>query len=60
MNKKSDSPPTRPQNGGGIFIALGALLGAVTGVFLGQPSIGLLSGFALGVLVAVALWLRDR
>ncbi len=60
MNKETGSRPTKSQNGGGIFIALGALFGAVTGVFLGQPSIGLLAGFAIGVLIAVALWLKDR
>ncbi len=45
---------------GGFLIAAGILIGAVGGGLLGQPSIGLLAGAAVGTAVALALWLRDR
>lgn len=55
------SPRSRPpQRGGGVFIALGLVLGAIVGVALGQPSIGLIAGFGSGVALAVLLALRDR
>lgn len=49
-----------PQRGGGIFIALGLVLGAIGGVIAHQPSLGLLAGLGLGVLAAIAMALRDR
>jgi uncharacterized membrane protein len=49
-----------PQRGGGILIALGLVLGAGIGTALGQPSQGLIIGFAVGVLLAIGLVLADR
>lgn len=46
--------------GGGVWIALGAIGGAVAGRFLGQPSAGVVIGASLGIVIAVALWLADR
>lgn len=55
------SPLSRPpQRGGGVFVALGLIGGAIAGVIAGQPSIGLLAGLGLGVLAAISLALRDR
>lgn len=45
---------------GGFPIAVGALLGTVAGLVLRQPSIGFLAGLALGCVVALVVWLRDR
>jgi hypothetical protein len=46
--------------GAGAIIAFLIIGGAITGGLMGQPSIGLLAGVALGVLIALLLWLRDR
>jgi len=46
--------------GAGAIIAFLILGGAITGGLMGQPSIGLLSGLALGILIALLLWLRER
>jgi len=46
--------------GAGAIIALLILGGTIVGGFMGQPSIGLLSGTALGVGIAIILWLRER
>ncbi|WP_017669390.1 hypothetical protein [Sandarakinorhabdus sp. AAP62] len=55
------SPVSRPpQRGGGIFIAFGLVAGAVGGTLVGQPSIGLLAGFGVGVVATILLALRDR
>ncbi len=52
------------QNGngraGGVFIALGLLFGAVIGVVVRQPSIGMVAGLGVGVAIALVLWLRDK
>jgi len=45
---------------GGFLLAMCILTGAVIGTVKGQPSIGVIAGAAIGVVVAVALWLRDR
>lgn len=46
--------------GAGAIIALLILGGAIGGGMLGQPSIGLLAGLALGILIALLLYLRER
>ena len=46
--------------GGGVFLALGSIIGVIAGGLAGQPSAGLLIGLALGVAVALALWWRER
>ena len=54
------SKPTPSSAAGGFFIALGALGGTVVGIALRQPSMGFLSGLAIGALIALAVWLIDR
>jgi hypothetical protein len=56
MTTQRSKPPT----GAGAIIALLVMAGTIGGGILGQPSIGLLSGFGLGVLIAVILWWRER
>jgi len=57
-NSSNDRPANR--NGGGIFIAIGAIVGAIGGGLMGQPSAGLLAGLALGALAALLIWWRGR
>ena len=45
---------------GGIFIPLGLLAGIVIGISTGQISLGMVLGFAAGVVLAIAIWLFDR
>jgi uncharacterized membrane protein (UPF0136 family) len=45
---------------GGFLIAVAIMAGTIIGGLMGQPSIGLLAGTAIGVVVAIALWLVDR
>jgi uncharacterized membrane protein YdcZ (DUF606 family) len=46
--------------GGGIFIAIGMLSGAVIGAYAGQPSAGMVIGFLSGSVIALAVWAIDR
>lgn len=39
-----------------IVIMAGTLIGAV----LGQPSLGLVIGLGIGIVIAVLMWLADR
>ena len=55
MTKGSKTP-----TGAGAIIALLILAGTIIGVLLGQPSIGLLSGLVLGIVIALLLYLRER
>lgn len=50
------------RTGGGIFIAIGLIGGSIIGVVYGEPSLGLIAGFAAGVGVAglLALWEARR
>lgn len=43
-------------SGGGIFIALGVILGAIGGIWLNQPTMGILIGITIGVVIAVIQW----
>jgi len=45
---------------GGIFLFLGPVIGAIYGVEVGEPIIWMLAGFAIGVAIALAIWLIDR
>ncbi len=53
---------TEPRNpsAGGIFIAVGAIVGVLVGRNYAQTSIGLIAGVAAGAVVAVAIWWLDR
>lgn len=53
------SRPPSPRAGGAI-LALTILVGAVIGVAMRQPTLGSLAGLAVGVAIALAVWLRDR
>lgn len=46
--------------GAGAIIALLILGGAIVGGTMGQPSAGLLIGTALGAVIALLMWLRER
>lgn len=58
------SDPVHPQNknpmGGGAPIALLTIAGTFIGGFLGQPSIGLLVGLGIGVIIALLIWWQGR
>lgn len=46
--------------GGGAMIALGVVLGAIVGLVLGQPTLGMLVGFGIGTAIALAMWWASR
>jgi len=50
----------RQSAAGGAFIAISILIGAIAGGVTGQPTIGVLAGIAVGTVVAVLIWRRDR
>ncbi len=45
--------------GGGCLIAAGLILGPVIGLLFGQTTLGLVSGFGIGVVAAIILAVRD-
>ncbi len=45
---------------GGFLLALCILVGALIGTVEREPSIGVIVGTAVGIVIAVALWLKDR
>lgn len=49
-----------PQRGGGVFIALGLVLGGIVGAMYGLAAPGLLAGLVLGVLASILLVMADR
>jgi amino acid permease len=57
MSETENSPP---RLAGGIFIALGLLIGAMIGVAMDQPSAGTVIGMAIGTVIAVVIWIMDR
>ena len=45
---------------GGFFLMIAILCGTVWGIAIGNPAKGLLIGTAIGIGIAVAVWLIDR
>ncbi len=45
---------------GGALLALGAMGGAVIGLYKGQVTAGFLIGLGAGAAIALAIWLLDR
>lgn len=60
MTNSPDPKSSSTKSAGGFFLAIGCLIGAVGGGFLGQPSAGFLVGLVAGGLIAVAIWYFDR
>ncbi|MFZ4381615.1 MAG: hypothetical protein ACOYO0_06585 [Sandarakinorhabdus sp.] len=63
MAAKSDPPPSSfrpPRRGGGVFIALGLVLGAGFGLAAGEPSLGLMVGLAAGMVLAFGMAVLDK
>jgi hypothetical protein len=54
------APKGKNPTGAGAILALFILGGTIVGGLMGQPSIGLLAGTALGILIALLLWWRER
>ena len=50
----------RSAQAGGIFLTLGILIGAITGIAAGNPMKGILIGTGLGAGAAIMVWLLDR
>lgn len=46
--------------GGGCLIFAGFIIGAVLGIALGQPSLGVIIGVVAGAAIALAQWLLTR
>lgn len=60
MNNPRSPTQRRPQMAGGVFIALGGVIGPfVGGGFFGQPTMGFLGGLAGGALLALLIWVID-
>jgi hypothetical protein len=55
----SETENSKPRLAGGIFVALGLLLGAIVGIAINQPSAGMVAGFGLGAVIALAIWFID-
>src|SRR3546814_15723854 len=55
MARASKSPVA-----GGALIALAVIIGVTIGLDVGQPTQGFLIGTAIGIGMAVAVWLIDR
>ncbi|WP_164117665.1 hypothetical protein [Sphingorhabdus sp. Alg239-R122] len=60
MTDPAEKPVRRTPLAGGFFIALASIAGVFIGGFQGEPVIGLLAGFALGLAIAALVWLLDR
>ena len=59
VSKSSNGKPGN-RNGGGVFIAIGAIVGVFAGGYFGEPSAGLLAGLASGALAALVIWFKGR
>jgi hypothetical protein len=51
---------TKFTQAGGSILAISIIAGSVAGVMVGQSSIGFLVGTAIGIAVAIVVWLSNR
>lgn len=51
---------TRNPMSGGFLLALSLIVGVVLGASRGQPSLGLVGGLGVGLLLLLVVWLIDR
>jgi hypothetical protein len=56
----ASTPPSRNPLAGGFLLMLALLAGALIGAASGQPSLGVVIGFGVGVVIVAAIWLLDR
>ena len=61
MNNPLEKPkPRRTTMAGGVFFAFGVIAGVIIGTLYGQPSIGMIAGSGVGLLLVLLVWLIDR
>ena len=56
----ASEPPSRSPLAGGVLLALCLMAGAVIGISMGQPSLGVVGGLGAGLLLVAGVWLYDR
>ncbi|WP_404334190.1 hypothetical protein AB2M62_12575 [Sphingomonas sp. MMS12-HWE2-04] len=54
------SSSSRNPMAGGFLLAVSLIVGVLVGIARGQPSIGFVAGFGVGVALLVGVWLLDR
>ena len=54
------TPPTSTPSSAGILLAAALFIGAGIGIWLHQPSAGLVGGLALGLAIVLGQWLLER
>lgn len=60
-DRRDPNPTDRPSRAaGGIFVALGVVIGLVAGTLAGEPIIGLVAGTAVGLALLLLVYLVDR
>ncbi len=50
----------RSSQAGGLFLMLAIIAGAIWGLGVGQPMLGILRGTGAGIVIAIIVWLIDR
>lgn len=53
-------PTRKTPQAGGFILAASILIGALIGTNQGQPSAGIVIGAAIGLAIALFIWLRER
>jgi hypothetical protein len=55
-----DDPNDKSPRAGGALLAGAILLGALIGVLLHEPTIGMLAGLGVGLVLLLAVWLIEK
>lgn len=56
----ASKPPSRAPLAGGFLLATSLIVGTIAGATRGQPSLGLVVGFAVGMALLGLVWAYDR
>lgn len=56
----ANAPRSPASLSGGFLIAVSVMVGVIFGAWKGEPSLGFVIGFAVGVVLAVMVWQFDK
>lgn len=56
----ANAPRSPSSLSGGFLIAVSVMVGVIFGAWKGEPSLGFVIGFAVGVVLAVMVWQFDK
>jgi uncharacterized membrane protein len=59
MTQDVNTPPSDPRSTG-CQLMMAMFAGLIIGMFFGEPTLGFVIGFSIGLIYSLIFWLKDR